>query len=446
MRKKTAFISALLSLSVVVAACSDDHDGHDESMNNEDMDHGEEHDDMEDNDHEEDMDEEDMDHDDDHAGHGGGSREDVESEASQEPDSMNENAEEGLMVENTKNVTRISEDDPVSFSILASQTIWPATHEQNQPGTVILAPVDSWQQSLAALTLVHHPNDGPVLYTDGTVSDEVINEIERLQPKGNSEGIEVMVMGDLPAEEMDKLDGYSTEQITADDDAEFAMLIDEHYAEIVGHLPESVIVGSSDDEAKLMTMTAGDWISHMDEPLLYVDADSIPDATAEALEKRDGEASIYVIGSEKEVSGEVEGELGEYGNVTRISGDSPAELSIAFASFKDEETGFGWGIEEPGHGLTFASTETPELAIPGSPLAHLGKHAPMIWLEEGELSQPVYDYLARLKPAFENDPTEGPYNHGYLFGSTDSVSFPVQGIIDERMEIVSLSWDDHGSH
>ncbi|TMW73918.1 cell wall-binding repeat-containing protein [Alteribacter natronophilus] len=449
MMKKAKFLAAaILTTGVLAAACApqeDQQDNMDDDMEQGDMDHedmDEHHEDMDEHHDEDEHHEEDSDngHHDDDEHHSNGEEHDASP-----PGNMNDNAREGLQVENTKNVTRISEDNPVAFSVLASQTIWPATHEENQPGTVILAPLDQWQYSLASLTLVHHPNDGPVLYYDESLTEEVMDEINRLQPKGNSEGIEVMVMGDLSEDEMDKLDSYELEHLTAEDPASFAALIDEHYAELTGSLPENVIVGSMEDDARLMTSVAGDWISHMDEPLLYVESDDIPEATVEALEKRE-DAVIYIVGSENEVSGTVEEDLSSYGEVKRIDGDNPVDLSIAFASYYDEDTGFGWGIDEPGHGLTFASTSSPDLAVPGSPLAHLGKHAPMIWLEDGELNESVYEYLAELKPTFENDPTEGPYNHGYLFGSEELIDFYVQGIIDERMEIVSASGDDHGGH
>ncbi|WP_026690443.1 hypothetical protein [Alteribacter aurantiacus] len=439
MKKRYTLSVLMVTTGLLVAACAPQNDDHGD-MDHDDMDeHMEEEMDHDDMGHGEGEDEH-GDHDMDSEDENGGSAHDASP-----PENMNEESTLGLQVENTKNVTRLSEDDPVIFSVMASQTIWPATHEENQPGTVILAPLDDWQVSLASLTLVHHPNDGPVLYYDGTISDEVIQEIERLQPKGNSEGTEVMVMGDMADDELDKLESYQTEHLDAEDPASFAALIDDHYAELVGSLPDSVIIGSSEEDAKLMTMVAGDWISHMDEPLLYVDSGSIPEATVEALEKRD-HAVIYIVGSEEVVSSSVEEELESFGEVNRIDGENAVELSIAFASYHDDDTNFGWGITEPGHGLTFSSTSTPELAIPGSPLAHLGKHAPMIWLEDGEMTDPVYEYLAQMKPTFEDDPTEGPYNHGYVFGSTDAIAFSVQGIIDERMEIVSASGDGHGDH
>ena len=35
----------------------------------------------------------------------------------------------------------------------------------------------------------------------------------------------------------------------------------------------------------------------------------------------------------------------------------------------------------------------------------MGKHAPVVLLEEGNASQPVYDFLASIQPKFKDDPT-----------------------------------------
>ncbi|PYZ98982.1 hypothetical protein CR205_10570 [Alteribacter lacisalsi] len=232
MNKTTNLAALIMATAVLTWACSpeDDHHG---SMNG-DTEHEEmDHDEM-DGHQETDRHEDEGQHDDHGDVHGDSSdhHDDGEGHDASPPENVNEYALEGLMVENTKNVTRISEDDPVLFSVKASQTIWPATHEDNQPGTVILAPLDEWQYALASLTLVHHPNDGPLLYFDGALTDEVVAEMERLQPKGNSEGIEVMVMGELNEVDQNKLEGFEVEHLTADDPAAFAAIIDEHYAEL----------------------------------------------------------------------------------------------------------------------------------------------------------------------------------------------------------------------
>ncbi|MGO4886542.1 cell wall-binding repeat-containing protein [Anaerobacillus sp. MEB173] len=369
--------------------------------------------------------------------------------AEEPPKEFNENATNNLLHLSTKNITRINEDDPIRFSIMVSQTIWPATHKENQPGTVILAPQGQWQVALASVNLIHHPNDGPVLLFEGNnLNDLVINEIHRLQPKGNIEGTQIMVMGELADDQLNSLNqDFEVKQITSEDPAAFARDLDQIYSEITGSVPQGVIIGSSEEKAIPYTLPAGNWISHMEEPLLYVSAGDIPESTKEALEKRNGEANIYVLGPESIISEDLVNQLQEYGNVTRITGENPVEVSIQFAKFKDEQTNFGWGIDSPGHGLVFVSTTTPELAIAGAPFAHLGKHAPMVLLENGELTTEVYQYLGSLKPTFKDEPTEGPYNHGYVLGSEDIISYRTQGVIDEKLEIVSEKGDDpHGGH
>ena len=56
------------------------------------------------------------------------------------------------------------------------------------------------------------------------------------------------------------------------------------------------------------------------------------------------------------------------------------------------KTKFGWGFKSR-HGMSFVSNKTPDLAVAGASFSHMGKHAPVIFLEEGKASQPVYDDL-----------------------------------------------------
>lgn len=403
MKKITLFIILVLSLSYL-AACSNDHG----------------------NDHSKDE----------------GTNEKVVHEGHQT--SATEVKTSGLLHLNTKNVTRLNSDDSLEISVMTSQMIWPATHAENRPGTIMLVPIESWQIALASLNLVHHPNDGPLLFTkDGKIPDLILGEIERLQPKGNVNGTQIMVMGSLASEELEKLNGYEVVSISEEEPAAFAAQIDELFSELAQEVTTSVIVGSMEDKGKLFSIPAGSWITHMNEPLLYVTESEIPEATSQALQKRNGNAAIYVVGPENIISNDILEKLKEYGKVIRIDGDTPEEVSIAFAKYRDHETNFGWEVVAPGHGLVMVSTHTPEFAIAAAPFAHLGKHAPMVWLEEGNFSEEMHNYLAELKPTFEHEPTEGPYNHAYLIGGEAFVSFKVQGFIDEMLEIVPADGAGH---
>ncbi|PFK46375.1 ArsR family transcriptional regulator [Bacillus cereus] len=363
------------------------------------------------------------------------------------PKEMNAGASNDLVTTSLKNITRLNTNDPVQMAVITSQTIWPATHKENQPGAVILVPVNQWQLGIASADLIHHPNNGPILFMNKeSIPETTLKEIKRLNPLGTKGGTQVMVMGDVESSALEQLKEYKVKQIKETDPAVFAKDVDKEYADITGKYPESVIIGSSEEEGRLYTTPAVNWISHMPEPLLYVGKNKVPEATIEALKVRKGKANIYVLGPETIISKEVEKQLGKYGKVTRISGKTPTENSIAFAKFKDEKTKFGWGFTKPGHGVSFTSTETPDLTIAGAPFSHMGKHAPILLLDKGKVSQPVYDLLATIQPKFKDDPTLGPYNHGFLLGDTKSISFETQGILDERLEIVQEDGKGHDGH
>ncbi|MCU5439419.1 cell wall-binding repeat-containing protein [Bacillus cereus] len=363
------------------------------------------------------------------------------------PKEMNESASNDLLTTSLKNVTRLNTNDPLQMAVLTSQTIWPATNKENQPSAIILVPVNEWQLGTASADLIHHPNNGPILFIEKEkVPEMTLKEIKRLNPLGTKDGTQIMVMGDVGASILEQLKEYKVKQIKETDPATFAKDVDKEYADITGSYPNSVIIGSSEEEGRLYTTPAVNWISHMPEPLLYTEKDKVPEATIEALKMRKDKANIYVLGPEKIISKAVEKELSKYGKVTRISGETPTENSVAFAKFKDEKTKFGWGFTKPGHGLSFVSSKTPDLAVAGAPFSHMGKHAPVVLLEEGKASQPVYDFLATIQPKFKDDPTLGPYNHGFLLGSTSDISFETQGVLDERLEIVQESGQGHGGH
>ncbi|WP_395761152.1 cell wall-binding repeat-containing protein [Bacillus sp. 3G2] len=363
------------------------------------------------------------------------------------PKEMNEEASNDLLTTSLKNVTRLNASDPLQMAVLTSQTIWPATHKENQPGAIILVPVNEWQLGIASADLIHHPNNGPILFIEKEkVPEMTLKEIQRLNPLGTKDGTQIMVMGDVGASILEQLKEYKVKQIKETDPAIFAKDVDKEYADITGSYPNSVIIGSSEEEGRLYTTPAVNWISHMPEPLLYTEKDKVPEATIEALKMRKDKVNIYVLGPEKIISKTVEKELSKYGKVTRISGETPTENSVAFAKFKDTKTKFGWGFTKPGHGLSFVSSKTPDLAVAGAPFSHMGKHAPVVLLGEGKASQPVYDFLASIQPKFKDDPTLGPYNHGFLLGSTSDISFETQGILDERLEIVQESGQGHGGH
>lgn len=335
----------------------------------------------------------------------------------------------------TKNTSRIMGTDAESISIATSHMIWPATDDNNRPNMIIVAPMESWQIQLVAVDLIHHPSDGPLLITSkDEISDGIMSEIERLKPVGGEDGTKIITIG-LGAEATKQLtdNNYKVHEINAENFNQIALEIDSYYESVSGELPQSVIVGSSD--ALEYSLPAANWIAHMPEPLLYVTKTDIPNETITALEKRNGKANIYMLGPDSIISKDVENELEKYGDVTRISGKTPYANAIEFARFKDNKTGFGWGITMPGHGLLIASKENINDSIASGAFSHRGKHAPLLLTENKSIPDELKDYLSELQPTFENDPTEGPYTHIYLVGTGEWITQEQQGNLDNLIEI-----------
>lgn len=350
----------------------------------------------------------------------------------------------------TKNTTRINTSDPVQAAVLVSRTLWTAETKSNRPSSVVLTDVSGWQIAAASADLIHHPSNGPVLFfTKDRIPEATINELKRLKPLGaeSNEDIQVIVVGPAADEVEEQLKDMNLKfgKIEGEDPAVVAQAIDTYYAKVSGELPASVIVGSMDSPE--YTLPAVNWIAHMPEPLLYVSKDVIPSATAEALEARGGHASIYLLGPESVVSADVEQSLAAYGTVTRISGDDPYGNSIAFAKFKDYGNGFGWGVTAPGHNLSLLTTDSTLLAIAAAPFSHLGKHAPLVFTGQDELPDAVMNYTMELQPKFKDSPAEGPYNHAWLTGDTQTLSSGLQSQIDDMLEISPASGDNpHTGH
>lgn len=346
----------------------------------------------------------------------------------------------------SKNTTRINRDDPFEAAVLVSNTLWMATSDDNRPEGVILVDPKEWQTAVLGSDLVHHPNNGPLLFVnkDG-VPEVTLNELKRLKPKGaeSNNGVQVILVGNLDqrVEDQVKEIGLKPDRIAGGSPAAVAKAVDAYYANIAKDTPASVIVGSMDSME--YTMPAANWIAHMPEPLLFVKKNEIPQETVDALKTRDGKANIYVLGPESVISAQVEQQLGKYGKVVRISGKDPYDNAVAFAKYKDPSTGFGWGITTPGHNFSFVNKDSAALAIAAAPFSHLGKHAPLLWTDKDQLPGTVMAYVMSVQPKYDKSPTEGPYNHAWLTGSENSLTAAVQGEIDSMMEIVSRSGEDH---
>jgi hypothetical protein len=183
--------------------------------------------------------------------------------------------------------------------------------------------------------------------------------------------------------------------------------------------------------------------------LFWVNRNSVPQATIDALKRRNGQARIYLFGGTQQISATVARQLSQYGTVMRVTNDDDTDFNappkntavdtaIAFSKMWDVSGQVGWKITGPGHGFTIANIKDWQGAVASAPLSHLGFHSPLLLTDNADKLPPELDgYYQSVAPTFLTSPDDGPYNMHYVMGSWDQITWPVQARIDFISEMMN---------
>jgi hypothetical protein len=374
----------------------------------------------------------------------------------------------------TKTTQRIYGSTPFEEAVSVTQHIWPAVVPENAPtennndpdrpwGLTLLTPDDPLA-AITAVPLIHFPDDAPVLYvTKDGIPQVTLNEIKRLGDTGISRfnGVDAFLVGgaaNSAVESQLNAIGLKYVEVTASSIPELANKVDQLYGSIenadtgipdMGNGMLNVMIGSMDGTDYRYLLPATHWVAHMPTGLLWVTKGSVPQATRDALERRKGQARIYLFGGPNQISHAVARELAAYGAVIRISNDdpvafnaapvdNPVDTAIAFAKMWDPAGMVGWKITGPGHGFTLVNIDDWQGAVASAPLSHLGFHAPLLFTESARTLTSADDgFLKSVAPTFLTTPADGPYNMTYVIGSWDQVSWPLQAHVDYISEMAN---------
>ena len=198
------------------------------------------------------------------------------------------------------------------------------------------------------------------------------------------------------------------------------------------------------DGPRALAMPAAGLAAESGAPVLPVDAAGIPPATRRVLASL-SRPVIYAVGPPAAVSRAVLAQLARFGTVRRIYagpgasgglGASGEALANAIAVARYSDGTFGWGIEEPGHGLVFANTSRPLDAPAAAPLSASGDFGPLLLLEApGPVPSVLAEYLSNIQPRYpEYQPARGFYNHGWLIGDEAALAAKTQAELDAMLE------------
>jgi putative cell wall-binding protein len=329
----------------------------------------------------------------------------------------------------TLNTTRICAIDTIDTSIEVSKIGF----ANMKPNAVILVNKEETFDGIAATSLVHFPINASLLFTYGnSLRKETLDEIRRLSPKGYK-GIHVILVGRISKKVSSEFNyyGFKAHHILGGNHYETACMIPRVRTEF-----KNILIMSGEDYSE--GIVAGYWSAHHGDPILFVKKDKIPDCTLEAIKKMN-DVNIYIVGSTKTVSKEVEDYLYNLDNVKhlgRIDGENPYEIAVNFAKYKDHKTEFGWGRNyKEGHAFTFGELHHPMEIIAGVLFAHMGKHTPLLLTKKDQIPEVVERYIKSVKPMPPKDMPKPPFMHGFILGSTQNISYNEQIMIEEMLSI-----------
>ncbi len=215
-----------------------------------------------------------------------------------------------------------------------------------------LVDAGDWRGAIAASVLMAAPLGAPVLVSEADgVPEPTAQALDALDPQGDkrTKGAQAFAIGAAAAPS-----GLDVKQVGGGGTAG-AAAIAELRDELLGGAPEHIVIAPAAEPA--FAMPAAAWAARSGDPVLFAGADKLPAATAEAL-ARHAKTPVYVLGPSSAISSDVVREIAKIdGDVRRVSGEDPVSNAIAFARYADG--GFGWNINDPGHGFVVASSDEP---------------------------------------------------------------------------------------
>jgi hypothetical protein len=336
----------------------------------------------------------------------------------------------------TDNTTRIGGSDPASNAAAAALAVFPSLTPAQQPSAVTLVDEGDWEAAIAAAVLMAEPVRAPILLSDSDgIPDPTAEAIEALEPSGSddTDGAGAFEVGDVPDLEGGKVTRVKGSGAAAA--AAIAALRDR----LTGKAPAHVVVAPSGQPA--FAMPAAGWAARSGDPILFTANDALPEATVAAL-KLHPKVPVFVLGPPAAISDRVLGEIDELaGKTRRVAAEDPVANAVAFARYA--KGGFGWNVNDPGHGFVVVRSDSPLDAAAAAPLSAAGTWGPLLLTDSADtLPAALRDYLLDVKPGYTTDPTRAFYNHVWLLGDLEAIDVAQQAEINGLAELAKIGGEE----
>jgi hypothetical protein len=336
----------------------------------------------------------------------------------------------------TANTTRVGGGDAASTAAAVALAAYPSTQPSQRPAAVTVVDAGDWRTAIAAASLMAPPLGAPVLVSEaGGMPDPTAAALSALDPAGNrdSGGAQVFAIG--AAETPQDL---RTHRVRAGGAAGAAQILALR-ERLTGAPPQHIVIAPAAGSA--FAMPAAAWAARSGDAVLFTGAESLAKPTAAAL-KRHPHTPVFVLGPSSAVSSKVVREIAALGpRVRRVAGENPVSNAIELARYSED--GFGWNVNDPGHGFVVASSSEPLDAAAAAALSASGAWGPLLLSGDADtLPAALRGYLLDVKPGYTNNPTRAFYNHVWVIGDQEAISVNEQAEIDELAALVKIGGEE----
>jgi hypothetical protein len=333
----------------------------------------------------------------------------------------------------TNNTTRVGGSDAATTAAGVALAVFPSAKVAQRPAAVTLVDEGDWQGAVAAAVLMSAPVRAPLLVSSGgDIPDPTSQALDTLDPQGSSATgkAQAFVIGGAAVP-----DGLRISRAKGADPAALAVAIETLRDKLLGGAPKHIVLAP--ESAPEFAAPAAAWAARSGDPVLYSGPGKLPKETAGAL-REDPKTPVYVLGPSSAISSDVVREVAKIGNpVRRVSGEKPVENAIALARYASG--GFGWNVNDPGHGLVVARSDEPLAAAIAAPLSASGTWGPLLLTDDADtLPKALREYLLDIKPGYTTDPTRAFYNHVWVIGDQETIDVNQQAEIDQLAELAQI--------
>jgi hypothetical protein len=339
------------------------------------------------------------------------------------------------------NTTRVGGATAAENAAAVALAVFPSTTPGQRPAAVTLVDEEDWPVAIAAAVLMAPPLRAPLLFSGAEGAPEATEEaLAALDPQGSKAtgGAHGFAFGGATVP--GTASGIETIRPDASEPGpESPLVIAGAIAQLrdrlFGSPPDAVIVAPLD--APGFAMPAAAWAARSGDPVLFSEAGSLSETTAWALQ-RHADVPVYILGPTSVISEKVAHQIAAIDpKVKRVSGKDPVGTALALARYGDG--GFGWNVNDPGHGFVLTRDDSPLDAAAAAALSASGTWGPLLLTDSAAtLPAEVRSYFLDVKPGYTNNPTRAFYNHVWVIGDQEAIDVKQQAEANELAELAKI--------